>query len=80
MPEEWQTAIISPISKKGSKLEFEKYRGISLWNVVYMIFTDILAQCIKVYNDAIFGKYQCGFRQGHSTTDHIFATRQILEK
>jgi sorting nexin-29 len=80
MLEEWQTAIIFHTYKKGNVLECEFYRGISLLNVAYMIFTDILTQCNKVYTDEIFGEYQCGFGQGHSTTDHIFATRQILEK
>jgi sorting nexin-29 len=47
---------------------------------VYKIFTNILAQRIKVYTDEILGEYQCAFRQGRSTTDHIFTIRQILEK
>jgi hypothetical protein len=38
-----------------------------------------LAQHIKVYTDEILGKYQGGFRLGHSTT-HIFKITQILEK
>jgi sorting nexin-29 len=80
MSEEWQTAIICPILKKGNKLGCENYRGISLLNVAYKIFTDILAQRIKVYTEEILGEYQGGFRQGRSTTDHIFITRQILEK
>jgi hypothetical protein len=33
-----------------------------------------------VYTDENFGEYQGGIRQDHSTTDHIFTIRQILEK
>jgi sorting nexin-29 len=47
-------------------------------NVVYKNFTNILAQRIKVYTGEILGEYQCAFRQGRSTTDHIFTIRQIL--
>jgi hypothetical protein len=43
---------------------------------VYKIFTNILAQRIKVYTEEIPG----GFRQGQSTTDHMFTIRQILGK
>jgi hypothetical protein len=80
MSEEWQTAIICPILKKCNKLECENYRAISLLNVAYKIFTDILAQRIKVHTEGILGEYQGGFRQGLSTTDHIFTIRQMLEK
>ena len=48
--------------------------------VTYKIFTNILSKRLKVYADEIFGEYQCGFRQGRSTTDHIFSIRQCLEK
>jgi sorting nexin-29 len=61
-----------PMYKKGSNLECKNYRGISLLNVVYKIFTNILAQHIKIYTEEILGEYQCGFRQGRNTTDHIF--------
>jgi hypothetical protein len=53
-------------------VQCENYREISLLNVVYTISTDTLAQHIKVYNDEILGEYQDTFRQGCSTTDHIF--------
>jgi sorting nexin-29 len=39
-----------------------------------------LAQRIKVYTEEILSEYQCGFRQGRSTADHIFTITQILEK
>jgi hypothetical protein len=61
-------------------IEVSNYRGISLLNVTYKIFTNILSKHLKVYTDEIIGEYQGGFRKGLSTTDHIFTLRQILEK
>ena len=80
MPSEWNTAIICPIHKKGDKLECNNYREISLLNVAYKIFTNILSKYIEPYVNTILGEYQCGFRKGRSTTDQIFSLRLILEK
>jgi hypothetical protein len=33
MPQEWSTALICPIHKKGNKLECSNYQGISFLNV-----------------------------------------------
>ena len=80
MPQEWGTAIICPIYKQGDKLECRNYRGISLLNVTYKIFTNLLTRCIEPYVDEILGDHQCGCRKGRSTTDQIFCLRMILEK
>ena len=80
MPNDWNVAIICPVHKKGSKLECNNYRGISLLNVAYKIFTSILAKYIEPYVELSLGDYQCGFRNGRSTTDQIFSLRLSLEK
>jgi sorting nexin-29 len=72
MPQECGTAIICPIYKQGDKLECHNYRGISLLNVTYKIFTNLLTRYIEPYVEEILGDYQCGFRKGRSTTDQIF--------
>jgi hypothetical protein len=43
MPEEWKTAIISPIFLKGNKLDCENYGGMSLLDAADKKFTDIVA-------------------------------------
>jgi len=80
MLQEWGTAIICPIYKQSDKLECHNYRGISLLNVTYNIFTNLLTRYVETYVDEILGDYQCGFQKGRSTTGQIFCLRMILEK
>lgn len=42
MPEDWQSCILFPIHKKGDKRDCKNYRGISLLNVIYKIFSPTL--------------------------------------
>jgi hypothetical protein len=46
IPEEWKLGIIHPLYKKGDKMKCDNYRGITLSNVTYKIFT---AQIHKDY-------------------------------
>jgi sorting nexin-29 len=80
MPEEWNSAIICPVHKKGNKMECNNYRGISLLNITHKIFAQLVAKLLEPYVQEILGDYQCGFRKGRSTTDQIFSLRMILEK
>jgi sorting nexin-29 len=47
---------------------------------MYKVFSNILYTRLKPYVERITGSYQCGFREGKSTTDQIHALRQILER
>ena len=80
MPEVWNTAVICPIHKKNDKLVCSNYRGISLLNVAYKIFSKVLARRLEIYAERELGEYQCGFRRNRSTIDHILSLRLIKEK
>ena len=56
------------------------YRGITLLSCTYKIFARILYNILLPYSNEILGEYQCGFRGGRSTTDHLFTIRLLLEK
>jgi hypothetical protein len=68
------------VYKKGDKLDCKNYRGICLLNVTYKVFDKILYDRLSSHANAAIHHYQAGFQSGKSTTDQLFALRQILEK
>ena len=80
LPESWTKGVLCPVYKKGDKLDCANYRGICLLNTAYKVFAKILHDRMLPHANAVVGHYQAGFQTGKSTTDQLFALRQILEK
>ena len=82
LPEAWLIGNIIPIFKnKGSKMEPQNYRPITLLSCLGKIFTSILNSrlCEYLDNFSILLENQAGFRQGYSTIDHIFSLYSLFE-
>lgn len=79
MPEHWNTAIIHPLHKKGDKTDPNNYRGISLLDVTYKIFSKVLLTRIQGQLDQELGEYQGGFRPGRSCPDQIICLKWIIK-
>jgi hypothetical protein len=47
MPKEWNTGLICLIFKKGNKFDCNNYRGVTLRNVAYKVFSNIVSKCIN---------------------------------
>jgi hypothetical protein len=77
----WTEGILCPVFKKEGKLDCKNYRGICLLNVTYKVFAKILYDCLLLHNAVQhYSIITAGFHPGKSTTDQLFALRQILEK
>ncbi|KAL1451182.1 hypothetical protein WDU94_003467 [Cyamophila willieti] len=77
-PEDWKTALIHPIHKKGEKTEPNNYRGISLIQVTYKILSKALQNRLEKQVDKEIGEYQGGFRRGRSCVEQISNLKFIL--
>jgi sorting nexin-29 len=68
-----------PNTQEKDRLECRNYRGITLFNVTYKIFTNILNERLKPWAEKTLHNYQCGFRPGKSTSNQIFTIWKMLE-
>ena len=73
-------SITVPVYKKGNKTDCSNYKVISLLPTMYKILSNILLLRLTPHAEEIIGDHQFGFQCNRATTDHIFCTRQILEK
>jgi len=80
IPEEWRTAIVISIYKKGDRNNPDNYRGISLLNAGYKIYSKIIAKRLTAIAEVLLLEEQNGFRKGRSCMDCIFSASQIIEK
>ena len=79
-PKEWGISGLTPIPKKGDLKKTDNYMDISLTQVASKIYNRCLLNRIRPVIDKVLRPNQNGFRQGKSTTSHIFALHRIVEE
>ena len=81
IPDDWRRGIILPFWKnKGNKEVCSNHRGITLLSIPGKLFAMILLERIRGTFHNHRRSEQAGFTAGRSTTEQIFAIRQIIEK
>ena len=82
LPNDWLTANITPIFKKGKKSDPSNYRPVSLTSVCCKIMEHILYSQIMDHldNNLILVKFQHGFRSQHSCESQLISTINDLAK
>jgi len=75
--EEWRTAIVIPIHKKGGINNPDNCRGISLLNTGYKIYLKIIGKRLTAIAEILLLEEQNGYRKG---MDCILSASQIIEK
>jgi hypothetical protein len=61
LPEEWKESITVPIYKKGDKIDYINFRGISLLSTTCKILSNILLSRFAPYAEEITGNNQRRF-------------------
>lgn len=82
VPDDWSIGIICPVYKgKGDRLNVDNYRGITVLSCLGKLFTSIINDRIQTFLDDnnLLGNEQAGFRQGNSTTDHVFTLHCLID-
>ena len=78
---EWCSGIIPPLYKnKASITDPDNYMGITLLSCTSKLFTSCLNCRLSRYvDDNILRTEQAGFREGYSTTYHVFVLKHIFD-
>ena len=81
IPDDWRVSILVPLYKnKGDIHNCGQCRGIKLLSQCMKVLERIVDGRIRKVVEGKRGDEQFGFRSGRSTTDLMFAVRQIVEK
>jgi len=80
IPNEWRNAVIIPIFKKGDRRERQNYRGISILNTCYKIYSRILNMKLQNCSEVFMTETQNGIRKGRPCTDPTFCLKLLIEK
>ena len=82
IPENWTLGVIKPIFKnKGSPMQPENYRPITLLSCFGKVFTAILNKRLNNLSDRydLINWVQAGFRKSFSTTDNLFILKSLID-
>ena len=76
IPEEWKTAEVRPIFKKGDKTQPGNYRPVSLTSVICKLFESFIKKSLNEHlvNNDLLSSEQFGFVSGRNTITQLLVT------
>ena len=81
IPDEWSTASVAMMFKKGDPADANNYRPICLQSIAYKLFASLIKErFLDAGVDGRLWKSQFGFRKQHCTEDAIFVALRRIEK
>ena len=82
VPDDWRTANVAPVFKKGKRSLFENYRPISLTSQICKIFETVVRDAVVKHLEShnLIRESQHGFRRGHSRLSNLLGFLDKLTK
>ena len=82
IPKEWCCGLITPIYKKGSKLDRDNYKGICVMNALLKVLCLIMNQRLQAFLTKIntIDRAQIGFMPKSRTTVQILTFKTLCNK
>lgn len=80
IPDDWREGVINPIYKSGPKDDPNNYRGITLVNAVYKLYSLVLLRRLtkELEDGGALPDNQAAYRKGRSTIDNIYIVDKIV--
>ena len=81
-PISWGHSVITPVYKSGPTYLPSNYRGISIANTLYKIFSGVINNRLYNWaeNNSKIDESQSGFRRGYSAIDNVFCLQAMAQK
>eukprot|EP00439_Symbiodinium_sp_Y106_P055777 s1083_g7.t1 len=79
VPQDWSTAVVAEVHKRGTMADPNNYRPISLLSTSYKLFARILQERLKMATDGKLSCTQYGFRATRSSSPAIHVARRLIE-
>ena len=80
VPDDWQSQLLVPLHKKGSRTICNNYRGIALLSIPGKVFAKAILNRLKPRAEQFLCESQCGFRRGRGCADQLFSLRTLMER
>ena len=69
VPRDWQSQLLMPLHKKGSRTICDNYCGIALLSIPGKVFAKAILNQLKPRAEQLLRKSQCGFCRGRGCAD-----------
>ena len=82
VPDSWNTALITPIYKKGDKIDTSNYRPVAVGSPLARLYAIVLDRRVSQYceQQRLRADCQAGFRPQRSVNHNLFALQHAIDK